>query len=509
MEPSVSENNKRIAKNTIMLYIRMFVMMAISLFTSRVVLEALGIEDYGIYNVVGGIVVLFTFVNNAMVSSTQRYLNYALGQNNLSEAQKIFSASLTIYWCLILLFIVLAETVGLWFLNNYINIPTGKEIAANWVYQFSIITTIINILRVPYNAVIIAYERMSFYAYLCIVEAIVNLAVVYALFLLQNKLIAYSMLVAVTALIIYICYYAFCRKNFIICKYIFNYDKKIYRGLISFSGWSIFGSFANISANYGLNILQNLFFGVNVNAAMGVSTQLNAAVYNFVGNFQTAFNPQIIKSYATGNNKYFIELILKSAKYSFYLLYIIALPVFICCPDILEIWLKEVPEYSITFCRIMLLYSAIDSLQCALWISAQANGQIKFYQILMSAIILLNIPFAYIAIKLFNAPTAVLIVRVLVNMLLAVGRVIYLNKTYGFPIKTYLTKVIWPAFVVILFSFPIPMIFYSIHNNIGGMILSILLSITIACIVIYVFGISTSERKVVQVYIKNRCTKRP
>ena len=312
-----SQNNKRIAKNTLMLYVRMLLIMAVSLYTSRVILQALGVEDFGLYNVVGGVVVLFTFINNAMVTSTQRFLNFEIGGNNLDEARKVFSASLNIHIIIAGAFLLLAETVGLWFLNRYIQIPEGREIAANWVYQFSIIVSILNIIRSPYNAAIIAHEHMSFYAYVSIIEVILKLAIVYMVYLFADRLIAYAFLMMMVTLIVLGVYYIFCKRKYEICRYQFEYDRKRYMALASFSGWSLFGSLANMGASQGINIILNMFFGVAVNAAMGIANQVNAAVYQFVSSFQTAFNPQIIKSYAADDRNYFISLILNSSRYSF------------------------------------------------------------------------------------------------------------------------------------------------------------------------------------------------
>ena len=237
-----SQNNKRIAKNTLMLYVRMLLIMVVSLYTSRVILQALGVEDFGLYNVVGGVVVLFTFINNAMVTSTQRFLNFEIGRNNLDEAQKVFSASLNIHAIIAGVFLLLAETVGLWFLNKYIQIPAGREVAANWVYQFSIIVSILNIIRSPYNAAIIAHEHMSFYAYVSVIEIILKLAIVYMVYLFADRLIAYAFLMMMVTLIVLAAYYIFCKKKYTICKYKFEYDRKRYMALASFSGWSLFGS---------------------------------------------------------------------------------------------------------------------------------------------------------------------------------------------------------------------------------------------------------------------------
>ena len=490
-----SQNNKRIAKNTLMLYVRMLLIMAVSLYTSRVILQALGVEDFGLYNVVGGVVVLFTFINNAMVASTQRFLNFEIGRNNLDEARKVFSASLNIHIIIAGAFLLLAETVGLWFLNRYIQIPEGREIAANWVYQFSIIVSILNIIRSPYNAAIIAHEHMSFYAYVSIIEVILKLAIVYMVYLFADRLIAYAFLMMMVTLIVLGVYYIFCKRKYEICRYQFEYDRKRYMALASFSGWSLFGSLANMGASQGINIILNMFFGVSVNAAMGIANQVNAAVYQFVSSFQTAFNPQIIKSYAAGDKIYFISLIMNTSRYSFLLLFLLALPIYICCPEILSIWLGTVPEYAVEFCRLMLLFLLIDAVQGPLWVSAQATGKIRNYQILMSVLILLNLPITYVLLIFFKNPEIAIIVRVAVNFITAVARVIYLNHLYDFPIGRYMKDVILKCLVVMVISYPIP---YLVHNMFGTTLIDTFANVFIAMISATVFialiGLRSKER---------------
>ena len=421
----------------------MLVLMLVSLYTSRVVLAALGVEDYGIYNVVGGIVVLFTFINAAMITSTQRYLNYELGRNTLSQASKVFSISLNIHILISLIVVLLAETVGLWLLNTTIQYPESRESAVQITYQLSILITCIKIIRAPYNAAIIAHEKMSFYAYLSIFEAILQLGVVYLLMVSKSdRLILYSVLLCLVAIIVNLCYYAYCRKKFEICLYKLYNDKSLYRQLLSFSGWSLFGGVANMGASQGLNMILNIFFGVTINAAMGIANQVNTAVSSFVSSFQTAFNPQIVKSYAAEDHNYFIKLILSTSKYSYILLFIIALPIYICCPEVLDIWLTEVPEYTVSFCRLMLIYALLDALQGPLWYSVQATGKIKTYQILMSLMILSNLPIAYACLKLGYSPSSVLVVRCIINITTLFVRLWYLNKLYKFPVIKFINNVI-------------------------------------------------------------------
>ncbi len=480
-----------------MLYIRMLMIMVVNLYTSRVILQALGVEDFGLYNVVGGVVVLFTFINNAMVTSTQRFLNFEIGKNDYEEARNVFSTSLNIHFIIAVIFLVLAETIGLWFLNTYLQIPDGREIAANWVYQFSILVSILNIIRSPYNAAIIAHEHMSFYAYVSIIEVVLKLAIVYMVYLFADRLIAYAFLMMIVTLIILGAYYIFCKKKYSICKYKFEYNKKRYLELASFSGWSLFGSMANMGASQGVNIILNMFFGVTVNAAMGIANQVNAAVYQFVSSFQTAFNPQIIKSYAAGDRTYFISLIMNTSRYSFLLLFLLALPIYICCPEILSIWLGTVPEYAVEFCRLMLVFSLIDAVQGPLWVSAQATGKIRNYQIIMSTLILLNLPVSYLLLRLFHIPELAILTKVIINIFSAIARILYLKHLYGFPIMRYLKEVITRGVLVVLLSFPIPLYIYYISSNWQQLILTTFVSVIISILIIYLVGLKSNEKRFV------------
>lgn len=488
-------NNKRIAKNTLVLYVRMLFMSVVSLYTSRVVLKVLGVDDFGIYNIAGGIVVLFSFLNSAMVTSTQRFLNFELGRKNEQMAAKVFSMSINLHLCIAALLFILSETVGLWFLNTYIQVPLSRVNALNWVYQMSILSACFNIIRAPYNAAIIAYEKMSAYAYMSIVEAVLKLGVVFLLLIIYtDHLIMYAVLTSVVIILITLLYILYCLKYFPICHYKYLWDKKLFKRLVGFSGWSLFGSFANMSAMQGLNILQNIFYGVSVNAAMGIANQVNSAIYHFSSNFQTAFNPQIVKSYAANEKDYFMSLIFKTSKYSFYLLFIISLPILICCDEILAIWLDNVPNHAVSFCRLMILFSWIDGISAPLWMSVQATGRIRNYQIMMGTIIFMNIPLSYIALNMGASPESVLLIRVLLNLLTYFVRIIYLRGLIALPSVKYIRKVVFPCISVVLVSAPIPSILYYTIQGLEGFFISIFVSIILSVISICVIGMSADER---------------
>ena len=476
----------------------MLILMVVSLYTSRVVLEALGVEDYGIYNVVGGIVVMFTFINNAMVTSTQRYLNYEIGLNDSNSTQKVFSISLNIHILIAILILVLSETIGLWFLNTTIQYPESRNFAVHAIYQLSIFTTCTKIIRAPYNAAIIAYEKMSFYAYLSIFEAILQLLIVYFLKMIAyDSLIMYGILLFLVSIIINVCYYVYCRLNFKTCKYIVTKDKSLYKQLLSFSGWSLFGGVANIGAGQGLSIILNYFFGVVVNAALGISNQVGTALSSFIVSFQTAFKPQLVKSYAAGNLKYFINLTLTTSKYSYLLSFLIALPIYICCPEVLSIWLTTVPEYAVPFCRLMLIFTLLDALQGPLWYSVLATGKIKTYQIMMSLMILSNLPISYICLKLECNPASVLVVRCTINFFTLFVRLWYLKRLYNFPVKRYISEVICRILPITLIASLLYWIPFEVNSSLVKVLIVTGISIVINSILIITIGLNQSERKVI------------
>ena len=493
-----TSSNKRIARNTMMLYIRMFVIMGVTLYMSRVVLDALGVDDYGIYNIVGGIVVLFAFINGAMTTAVQRFLNYDLGRNDTGEAQRDFAASLNIYLGISVLFIILAETVGLWFLDTYINIPPTRADAAWWACQLTVLTTVLNMLRTVYNAAIIAHERMSFYAYTSIIEAALKLGVAFAIFMFPYRLISYAALLAAVSLIILAWYMVYCRAKFEICRHhTFTYEKARYRGLIGFSGWSMLGAMANTGAQQGCNVLMNIFFGVASNAALGIANQVNSAIYNFLSNFQTAFNPQIVKTYAAGEKENFTNLLINASKYSYFLMLMIIIPLYICCDEVLGLWLTEVPQHSASFCKLMFMFTMVDALQGPLWVSVQATGKIRNYQILMSILILSSVPVSYVLLKFIKVAEVILAVRVLANVVTAVARVIYLRKLLDFPIARYLKEVIAISLIVTAIAVVAPCVTYECLTGWAKVAVTVIVAILSTALTVFFIGMKRNERNFV------------
>ena len=382
-------NNKRIAKNTLLLYVRTLFIMLVTLYTSRVVLNTLGVSDYGIYNVVGGVVAMFGFINASMSSATQRYITFALGKGDIADLRKIFSTALQIHVLIAALIVVLGETVGLWFMYTQMQIPADRMNAAFWVLQCSIVSSVVMIISVPYNADIIAHERMSAFAYISIIEAVLRLAIVYLLLAFSyDKLILYAFLTLAVQLLIRFCYSSYCNKHFPESKYRHVWDKSLFKEMTGFAGWGMFSSLSGILSGQGLNMLLNVFFGPVVNAARAVAVQVQNAILQFIGNFQMAINPQITKTYANGEMEDMHKLMFRSARFTFYLLFVVSLPVLFETNFILTVWLKTVPENTVIFLRIMICVSLLYPLSNPLIIANQATGQVRNFQFVSGLILL-------------------------------------------------------------------------------------------------------------------------
>ena len=390
-------NSKRIAKNTLLLYFRMILIMVVSLYTSRIILNELGVEDFGIYNLVAGVVILFSFLSNAMITATQRYLSIAIGKKDEKYIQAVFSTSLLSHFFLIFFIFLAAETIGLWLINAKLEIPADRMSATNFVYQLAILTTCVNIIRIPYNASIIANERMSFFAYVSIVETFLKLAVVWALAITPgDKLVIYSFLLLLVAIVIDIAYWYYCQRFLLANKFYLKTNKKLFVELTSFSVWNLFGGLADIGYKQGTNIILNLFWGVSINAVLGITNQIRNALVPFIGNLQLAVNPQMVKSYALGDYEYFKILVYRISKYSYFLMLIIVFPIIFNIDLILELWLKNPPEHTAIFAILTSVYCLVDSLTGPLWAAMQAGGKIKRFQIVTGICLLLNLPVSYL-----------------------------------------------------------------------------------------------------------------
>lgn len=496
---TASENNKRIAKNTLFLYFRMLITMAVTLYTSRVVLNTLGIVDYGIYNVVGGVVTMFSFLNGAMASSTQRYLTFELGKGDTVRLNQVFNASLRIHLGISLGILILGETIGLWFLNTQMNIPAARMNAAQCVYQLSILASMVTILSIPYNAVIIAYEKMSAFAYISIIEVSLKLLIVYLLLLFRiDKLILYAFLMLVVSLSIPLIYTLYCKKYF---KTIYTTklkDKKLLKEMTGFAGWNMFGSLAAIGFSQGINILLNIFFGPVVNAARGITTQVQGAIQQFCANFQTAMNPQITKSYAINDTDYLHNLIFRSSRFSFYLLLILSLPVMMETETILNIWLKEVPPHTVNFIRLTLCIGLVDSVSNPLITAAQATGRIKVYQIVVGGILLFIVPISYIALKMGFAPESVILVHLSMVIIAQTARLLMIRPMINLSLRKYITEVGINIAATCLAASILPLFLrWYLPQSFINFILVCLCSIISAGLASYYIGFSKNEKRFV------------
>lgn len=492
-------SSKTIFKNSLFLYVRMFLAMGVGLYTSRVVLNTLGVEDYGVYNIVGGIVVIFSFFNSAMSSATQRFLSFDLGTKDYLKLKRTFNTTLNIHFLIAIVFLILAETLGLWFVNYKLNLPENRMYAVNWVYQFSVFTFLFGIIQVPYNALIIARERMDIYAYISIFEVIFKLIIVYLLVILDfDKLILYSALLFGIAFFVRFFEKTYCKKHFEESKYEFYYDKAYTKTLLTYSGWSLFGNVAAIGRSQGINILLNLFFGTLLNASYGIAMQVQGVVNTFVSNFQMAVNPQIVKKYAAGELKESIKLICQSAKLSYFIMFIIACPIIFNVDFVLELWLKNPPIYTSMFVILSLVNVLIDSISGPLMIGAQASGNIKWYQITIGSFILLCVPLSYLLLKIYNDPNLVFYVIIGINLISLFLRILFLRKLINLDVSVFLKEVLLPITAV---TFAFVGIYYLLINytvDIQTQSISFLynaaLSVIINLLLIFFIGISKSER---------------
>ena len=505
----ISSDNRRIAKNTLALYVRMGVTMLVSLFTSRVVLQTLGVEDFGIYNVVGGVVVLFSFLNAAMSSATQRFLNFELGRKDFAQVGRVFSMSMSVHFAIAGAVLLLAETLGLWFLNTQLNIPAERMAAANWVYQFSVASTLLGIMLVPYNATIIAYERMTFYAWASIATTFLRLGIVYLLVIGNtDKLVLYAALTFAVGVLMQIVHVVYCRRAFPRTAIYRPFrDKKLFRELVSFSGWSLFGGVANMANSQGINMVMNIFCGVGVNAAMGIANQVNAAVYQFVGNFQTAFNPQIVKLYSAGNHDAFIRLIFRASKFSYFLMLLLALPLMLNADFVLSVWLGDVPAHATAFARWTLVFLLADALAGPLWISVQATGKIRNYQLVVSAFIFANLPLCVLLLRFGFAPEWVLACRAFINFTILFWRVFYLRGKIGLPAQRYLREVVARAFCASALAACVPAaVWLSVPAESAWARLFASCAASVVCVAgsVWFLGFSESERNALKGFWDSR-----
>ena len=497
---SHQDKNKRIAKNSLFLYMRMLILMFISLYTSRVILAALGVEDFGLYNVIGGVVTMFSLISGSISASITRFLNIEMGKGNQDGLQKIFNSALYIQFLLSLLILFLGESIGLWFLNNKMVIPQERLFASNWVYQFSLLSFIVNLISAPYNAAIIAHEKMSVFAYIGIYEGVSKLIVAYIIsFTSSDRLILYSLLLFTIALSIRLFYGWYCKKRFAECIFVFNRDKAVLKDMFSFAGWNYIGAASGLLRGQGGNILINLFFGPSINAARGIAYQVNGAIVSFVTNFTTAINPQITQSYSNGDYGYMIKLVNYGAKLSYFVMFLLSLPIILTAPYILDIWLETVPGYAVLFVRLVLILTMWETISYPLITALLATGKIRNYQICVGGLNILNLPISYLLLRLGFGPEYILYVAIFLGQLTLFARLYFLRKLLSYNVYDFFKNIYLKVLCVSILSSFFPFIIYKYcwHNSFLCFILVCLISLISCSFFIWIYGLDRKEKSVV------------
>ena len=501
MSNTHSENTKRIAKNTLMLYGRMLFSMLVSLYTSRVVLNTLGVEDYGIYNVVGGFVAMFSLISSSLSSSVGRFLTFELGRGDMERLKRTFSTSLLIHVVLAIIIFVLMETIGVWFLNHKMTIPVERLYAANWVFQASILSFMLGLLSVPYNASIVSHERMSAFAYIGILDVILRLLIV--LFIAYSswhfdRLIVYALLLVAVGILMQSIYWRYCRKHFEECRFKLSFDKEYWKEMSSFACWNFIGCTAGLLKAQGVNILLNLFVGPILNAARGIAMTVNGAVAGFAGNFMTALNPQITKSYAAGDLNYCHSLVERGSRFSFFIMLIVALPVFLEAEYVLALWLKQYPPHTVNFVRLVLILTMVDILSNTLITLANATGKIRNYQLGVGLVLLMNFPLSYLCLYLGCPPESTLLVAIGVAVACMILRLAFLRKMAQLSMVTFIKNVCAKVLIVAMVASIVPVFLHSILSSgwerlivVGGF------SVISCLLVIFYLGCSHSERQLI------------
>jgi len=510
----ISYSPKRIAKNTIILFVRMLLVMIISLFTTRIILLSLGIDDYGIFSVVGGVVSLFAFITIPLISSTQRFLNYEIGQNNYKKVIDVFNASLIIFSILTILLFILFETIGYYFIIHYLVVPTGRLAAAIWVYHFTIASFCLYILSTPFQALLAAYEDMASIAIVEMGQGIAKLGIAYLIiYTSYDKLESYAVLLFCISFMSLLSYFIFYRIKHSNIRLARVNDKTLYKELSFFAGWNLFESTSGILQAFGTTILLNLFYGTIINAAYGVARQVNSAVSAFSINYMRAATPQITQSYSSNDREYSIKLVFYSSKISYFSFWVIVIPFLIEMDWVLSIWLKVVPEYSSIFCRLMIIETLLNSISFPLSTFIFASGKIKIYQIVTGGLTLLNLPLSLFILKMGYYPYSVMTISIIISILCLISRLKILNIVMQFPIRSFYNNVLLKITKITVLSLIFPMlIFYYLDKGWPRFIIVCIISIITSICAIYLLGITETERQffknIISVYFKKIKLKR-
>lgn len=498
--------NKRIAKNSILLYIRMLITLLISLYTSRVVLNQLGVSDYGLYSVVGGVVTFFGFFNAAMSASSQRFITFELGELK-NKLNVVFNTSIVTHLCIGIIILILSESIGLWYLNNKLNFDESNAEVVFWIFQISIIQFLITIIQVPFNALIVASEKMHVFAGISIVESVLKLVIVYLLSISPiDKLITYSILILIVTLLIFLIYFFYVNSRFKEIKINFSFDSILIKKMISFSSWSLFGNIASVARLQGNNLLLNLFFGTILNAAYGITMQVYNAVSMFISSFQTAINPQIIKTYAQNEITQTINLIKSSSKFSFLLMYVIVIPFIKNDQFILNFWLVNPPEFTSVFVELSLVGLLIDCISNPMMTAVQATGKIKWYQSVVGTIIFLSLPLSYLGLKFLDDVTIIFKIIIAINILTLVLRLFFLKHLISMNIFSFLKDVLLR--IILFTAIHISIIYFLFKfEQINGLVLSTLIINLLTIILYYKIVLNNNEKNLITSFLKKAYEK--
>ena len=497
---SIQLDNKQIARNTLFFFFLTILIMLVTLYTSRVVLNTLGVKDYGIYNAVGGVVAMFAVLTGALSSAISRYITYGLGKGDIEHLKLIFCTSVNVQVLLSIIVFILCEVVGVWFLNTQMNIPPERLNAANWVLHCSLVTFIINLLSVPYNACIIAHEHMKAFAYISILDALLKLLVVYMLIISPwDKLISYAILLVGVALVVRVLYGVYCVYHFSETKYVFMHDKKLFQEMLTFAGWNFLSNGASVLNTQGINVLINMYFGVIVNSARGIAVQVEGAINLLVNSFSTAINPQITKSYAQNEKQRMFDLICKGARFSFFLLLILSLPIMFEAEYVLKLWLKIVPEHTVMFVRLALVGIMVTTLGNTGYTACMATGNIRKYAVWMALVGSMVFFFTWIAFKLGSPVESTYIIYVVVYIAVQIVRLLIMRELLNFPIKLFVQEVILRITFPVLFSLIVPsLIIAFLPASFCRFVFVCIATLISTSLIIYKLGITSSERLLVQ-----------
>jgi O-antigen/teichoic acid export membrane protein len=495
------KNTRKILINTGVMYLKMSITIVLSLYTSRVVLDALGIIDFGLYSVVASVVAMFGFLNASMIASVQRHLAFEIGKNNLLAVRKIFNAGLVIHICIAIAVFILAESIGLWFVKNHLTIPVDRMEVAVWAFHFSMLSFMCNIISVPFQSILNAKECMVVIAIVGVVESALQLAIA---FMIKDshfdKLKLYAILMFFVFFVSLLVYCIVCYLKYKECKPLIVRDKSLYKELTGFAGWNLFGTLSAAGKTQGIVILLNIFLGPAINAAYAVANRVNSQLSFFSSSVTKAISPQIVKNFGAGNRDEFMALVFQSSKFTFYMLYIVALPILLEADLILNLWLKIVPDYAVLFCRLIIINSLIDSFSAALVDAALATGKIRNYQIVVGSFIMLTVPLSYVALKSGASPYTVLLISIMISLAATAVRLGFLNRMIEFPVMNYIREVVMPLMIIVLVTLicTLPVIL-RFEESISRLAVMLIVSVVANVMAIYLIGLKSNERN----YIKN------